>query len=242
MTDVDMSDAEATEHDVQASLAEDLLEREEYAAAVQEADKVLRDLAPGLPALAQAARVRGKALILDQMRTLAATGEMPRERGVFATVRDALELSQRLDPDNAEVRDILGRLTRLVTQLPPPPPPAAVRGAHCDVVVVGAGASGVGTAALLVETFGLDRSRVVLVERGAAPGETFRRWPREMRFISPSFNMQGWTQSFDLNAIRHGTSPAYSLHAEHPSGEVSVAAPGRAGHAWLSRAPAFMLD
>ena len=30
---------------------------------------------------------------------------------------------------------------------------------------------------------------------------------------------QGWTQSFDLNSISKGTSPAYSLHAEHPSGQ-----------------------
>ena len=39
-----------------------------------------------------------------------------------------------------------------------------------------------------------------------------------MRFISPSFNQQGWTGSFDLNSIAHGTSPAFSLHAQHPSG------------------------
>ena len=50
-------------------------------------------------------------------------------------------------------------------------------------------------------------------------GETFRRWPKEMRFISPSFNSQGWTQSFDLNSVMHGTSPAFTLHAEHPTGE-----------------------
>ena len=45
-----------------------------------------------------------------------------------------------------------------------------------------------------------------------------RSWPEEMRFISPSFNQQGWTGSFDLNSIAHGTSPAFSLHAQHPSG------------------------
>ena len=39
-----------------------------------------------------------------------------------------------------------------------------------------------------------------------------------MRFISPSFNQQGWTENFDLNSIAKGTSPAYSLHTEHPSG------------------------
>lgn len=88
-----------------------------------------------------------------------------------------------------------------------------------DVIIVGAGASGVGCALMLTKTFGLDASRVMLIERGEAVGDTFRRWPAEMRFISPSFNQQGWTSSFDLNSIAHGTSPAYSLHAEHPTGD-----------------------
>ena len=49
-------------------------------------------------------------------------------------------------------------------------------------------------------------------------GESFRRWPKEMRFISPSFNQQGWTNSFDLNSVAFGTSPAYTLGTEHPTG------------------------
>mmetsp|Transcript_29473 Transcript_29473/g.78293 ORF Transcript_29473/g.78293 Transcript_29473/m.78293 type:complete len:496 (+) Transcript_29473:121-1608(+) len=88
-----------------------------------------------------------------------------------------------------------------------------------DVIIVGAGAAGIGCAMMLTKTFGLETSRVLLIERGEAIGETFRRWPAEMRFISPSFNQQGWTTSFDLNSIAYGTSPAYSLHAEHPSGD-----------------------
>ena len=106
------------------------------------------------------------------------------------------------------------------------PPPAMPTGdsaagaeSQLDVIIVGAGAAGVGCALMLTKTFGLDPSRVLLVERGEAVGETFRRWPAEMRFISPSFNQQGWTSSFDLNSIAHGTSPAYSLHNEHPSGD-----------------------
>ena len=102
------------------------------------------------------------------------------------------------------------KLPQLRKDLPPP---------ALDVVVVGAGAAGVGTALMLTTTFGLDTSRVLLVERGEEIGETFRRWPDEMRFISPSFNQQGWTSSFDLNSVAYGTSPAYSLHAEHPSGD-----------------------
>ena len=108
------------------------------------------------------------------------------------------------------------------------PPPSTMPASNCnstaaaepalDVIIVGAGAAGVGCALMLTKTFGLDASRVLLIERGESVGETFRRWPAEMRFISPSFNQQGWTSSFDLNSIAHGTSPAYSLHTEHPSG------------------------
>ena len=95
---------------------------------------------------------------------------------------------------------------------------AAERIEELDVIVVGAGAAGVGTALMLTKNFGLDTSRVLLIERGEAVGETFRRWPKEMRFISPSFNMQGWTSSFDLNSVAFGTSPAYSLGEQHPTG------------------------
>ena len=87
-----------------------------------------------------------------------------------------------------------------------------------DVIVIGAGAAGIGTAHTLTNIFGLDASRVLLVDRGDAIGATFRLWPQEMRFISPSFNQQGWTKSFDLNSVAYGTSPAFSLHTQHPSG------------------------
>lgn len=88
-----------------------------------------------------------------------------------------------------------------------------------DVVVVGAGCAGIGVALMLTRTFRLDTSRVLVVEQGKKVGESFRKWPEEMRFISPSFNQQGWTGSFDLNAIHYDTSPAFMLRSEHPSGE-----------------------
>ena len=90
--------------------------------------------------------------------------------------------------------------------------------ADFDVIIVGAGAAGIGCALMLTNTFGLEPGRVLLLERGEAIGTSFRQWPEEMRFISPSFNQQGWTNSFDLNSIAYGTSPAYTLHAQHPSG------------------------
>merc|ERR1712078_129896 len=87
------------------------------------------------------------------------------------------------------------------------PPPN--HGEPYDVVIVGAWASGVGMGLMLSRTFDLDPKRVLIVERGEEAGESFRRWPKEMRFISPSFN---------LNSVAFETSPAYSLGAEHPTG------------------------
>ena len=83
-----------------------------------------------------------------------------------------------------------------------------------DVVVVGGGAAGVGVAVALqharVENF-------VVLERHTV-GASFDRWPAETRFITPSFptNSMGM---LDLNAVAIGTSPAYSLGVEHPTGE-----------------------
>ena len=98
-------------------------------------------------------------------------------------------------------------------------PHGIVEDIDIDVVVVGAGAAGIGCANMLTEIFGLDPSRVLIVERGEGIGTSFRMWPDEMRFISPSFNQQGWTNTFDLNSVAFGTSPAYTLHSEHPSGK-----------------------
>ena len=90
----------------------------------------------------------------------------------------------------------------------------ATNGSHLhQVAIVGAGAAGLGTAAALKE-FGVED--VVVLDRHEI-GASFRRWPREMRFITPSFTSNAFGL-LDLNAIVPGTSPAYSLDREHPSG------------------------
>ena len=88
-----------------------------------------------------------------------------------------------------------------------------------DVVIVGAGCAGVGMSVMLSQMFKLDHRRVICVEQNSHVGSSFRLWPEEMKFISPSFNQQGWTKSFDLNSVYWGTSPAAFLRDEHPSGE-----------------------
>ena len=82
-----------------------------------------------------------------------------------------------------------------------------------EVVIVGAGAAGLGCAVTLRE-FGVDD--VIILDRHEV-GASFRRWPQEMRFITPSFTSNAFGL-LDLNAIVPGTSPAYTLDREHPSG------------------------
>ena len=59
----------------------------------------------------------------------------------------------------------------------------SVAGLDVDVIVVGAGAAGIGCAFSLTHTFGLDPSRVKILERGDAIGTSFRSWPEEMRRV-----------------------------------------------------------
>ena len=82
-----------------------------------------------------------------------------------------------------------------------------------EVAIVGAGAAGLGCGVALRE-FGVDD--IIILDRHEV-GASFRRWPQEMRFITPSFTSNAFGL-LDLNAIVPGTSPAYTLDREHPSG------------------------
>jgi putative flavoprotein involved in K+ transport len=86
-----------------------------------------------------------------------------------------------------------------------------------DLLIVGAGASGVGCGAM-AKRFGIDPARTLIVERGSAVGSTFDQWPAEMRFITPSFNQQAFGM-MDLNSVAFNTSPAQMCHQEHPTGQ-----------------------
>jgi len=83
-----------------------------------------------------------------------------------------------------------------------------------EVAIVGAGAAGLGCGAALKE-FGVDEDTIILDRHEV--GASFRRWPQEMRFITPSFTSNAFGL-LDLNAIVPNTSPAYTLDREHPSG------------------------
>lgn len=83
-----------------------------------------------------------------------------------------------------------------------------------DVVVVGAGAAGIGCGVLLKD---LGIENFVILERHQV-GASFSFWPEEMRLITPSFPSQGFGL-LDLNAVVLNTSPALSFRREHLTGK-----------------------
>ncbi|MGK7922326.1 MAG: NAD(P)/FAD-dependent oxidoreductase [Trichodesmium sp.] len=83
-----------------------------------------------------------------------------------------------------------------------------------EVVIVGAGAAGIGCGVVLKD---LGIENFVILERHQV-GASFSRWPEEMKFITPSFPGHGFGL-LDLNAIVLNTSPALSFRKEHLSGE-----------------------
>ena len=84
---------------------------------------------------------------------------------------------------------------------------------YYDVIVVGAGPAGIGVS-ILLQKLGIN---YVILERSSI-GASFKKWPKETRFISPSFTGNFFKMP-DLNSISPDTSPAFDLLTEHPSGE-----------------------
>ena len=82
-----------------------------------------------------------------------------------------------------------------------------------DVVVVGAGAAGIGVSTILAD---LGVEDMLILEREKV-GTSFKKWPKEMQLITPSFTTNFYGQA-DLNSIMARSSPAYFLRKEHPTG------------------------
>ncbi|MEL7511627.1 MAG: NAD(P)/FAD-dependent oxidoreductase [Cyanobacteria bacterium J06554_3] len=83
-----------------------------------------------------------------------------------------------------------------------------------DVVIVGAGAAGIGCGVVLKE---LGLERFTMLDRHQV-GASFSRWPEEMHFITPSFPSHGFGL-LDLNAVTLKTSPAIAFRREHVNGK-----------------------
>lgn len=85
---------------------------------------------------------------------------------------------------------------------------------YFDVAIVGAGAAGVGMALALQK---VPNMNFVVLESGLI-GESFKRWPVQTRFITPSFHSTPFGLA-DLNAVNELSSPAIHSGSEHLSGE-----------------------
>lgn len=84
---------------------------------------------------------------------------------------------------------------------------------YLDVLIIGAGPAGIGMAVTL-QDFGIDN--FLILEKGHV-ANSFQNWPKETRFITPSFTSNGFGMP-DLNAVSIYTSPAYTLEKERLSG------------------------
>jgi putative flavoprotein involved in K+ transport len=95
----------------------------------------------------------------------------------------------------------------------PPIPPSSELPDHASVVIVGAGPAGIGMALELKKQGVSD----VLILDARDVGASFQAWPKDTRFLTPSFpaNPYGCT---DLNTIKACRSPGGDLGTEHPSG------------------------
>ena len=83
-----------------------------------------------------------------------------------------------------------------------------------DVIVVGAGAAGIGVSVALQDA-GIEN--FMILERFTV-GAAFALWPEETRFITPSFPTNS-IGMLDLNSVAIGVSPAFGLEVEHPTGK-----------------------
>ena len=84
------------------------------------------------------------------------------------------------------------------------------------VIIIGAGPSGLGCAALLKQ-MNIPAEDLHIFEAKTI-GSSFKAWPEQMRLITPSFPSNGYHQT-DLNAITPDTSPAFNSGKEHLSGK-----------------------
>jgi putative flavoprotein involved in K+ transport len=82
-----------------------------------------------------------------------------------------------------------------------------------NVVIIGAGPAGIGLSII----FRKMRLKHIVLEKESI-GASFKKWPKEMRMISPSFTGNFFLM-VDLNAISPDSSPAYTLQTEHPNGQ-----------------------
>ena len=81
------------------------------------------------------------------------------------------------------------------------------------IIIIGAGPAGIGCA-LALNRAGI--KDIVILEANCV-GSSFRRWPKQMKLITPSFHTNSFYQT-DLNSITPDTSPADFFQKQHLTG------------------------
>lgn len=82
-----------------------------------------------------------------------------------------------------------------------------------DTLIIGAGPAGIGTALAL----GAIKDLIIGVVDAGSIGNTFRQWPADQMFLTPSFTGNGFGAT-DLNSIHPETSPAFSIGKDYLTG------------------------
>ena len=82
------------------------------------------------------------------------------------------------------------------------------------IIIIGSGPAGIGCA-LALNRAGI--KDIVILEANCV-GSSFRRWPKQMRLITPSFHTNSFYQT-DLNSITPDTSPADFFQKQHLTGK-----------------------
>ena len=168
--------------------------------------------------LSQKVLDHGRALMTPLLEQIKDGGRNDPHKAQFKKPIDMFELAIDLEPENTEAEEELEKMRDVLEVPEEEPRPTPNHDDPYDVIIVGAGASGVGMGLMLTKVFNLDPQRVLLIERGEKVGESFRLLAANALHLT-AFNNQGWTDSFDLNSVAYGTSPAYTLQTEHPTGE-----------------------
>lgn len=84
---------------------------------------------------------------------------------------------------------------------------------HYKIIIIGAGAAGIGFGAALKR---FEQEDFLIIEKGEI-GDSFLKWPKTTHFITPSFTSNGFGFP-DINAVVPNTSPAFTFEKEHLSG------------------------
>ena len=149
--------------------------------------------------LSQKVLDHGRALMTPLLEQIKDGGRNDPHKAQFKKPIDMFELAIDLEPENTEAEEELEKMRDVLEVPEEEPRPTPNHDDPYDVIIVGAGASGVGMGLMLTKVFNLDPQRVLLIERGEKVGESFR-----------SLAAARMARSHHLSTTRVGQTPLIS--------------------------------